>query len=139
MRQQFFQRHQLHLLAVINMKAFFVFLLVVASACAVEYYTDKYDDIDIDSILQNERLFNNYLNCLLEKGKCTEEGRILKEVIPDALLHECMRCSPKQRPSIEKVFRYLVKQRSDAFDMLVAKYDPNGTYKKNYAHYLEKL
>lgn len=121
------------------MKSAFVFLFVVASAFALEYYTNKYDDIDIDGILSNERLFNNYLNCLLDKGKCTEEGRILKEVIPDALLHECAKCSPKQRPSIEKVFRFLVKERPAAFNQLTAKYDPDGTYKKSYNHYLEKL
>lgn len=121
------------------MKSVLVFLFVVASAFAVEYYTSKYDDIDIDGILNNERLFNNYLKCLLDQGKCTEEGRVLKEVIPDALINECSRCSPKQRPSIEKVFRFLVKQRPEAFNQLTAKYDPDGTYKKNYNHYLEKL
>lgn len=121
------------------MKSVFVFFFLVASAFAVEYYTSKYDDIDIDGILHNERLFNTYVNCLLDKGKCTEEGRVLKEVIPDALLHACERCSPKQKPSIEKVIRFLVKERKDAFDQLTAKYDPHGTYKQNYAHYLEKL
>lgn len=121
------------------MKSTLIFFLVVASAFAVEYYTSKYDDIDIDGILHNERLFNSYLNCLLDKGKCTEEGRVLKEVIPDALLHACARCSPKQRPSIEKVIRFLVKEHRDAFKQLTAKYDPNGTYQQNYAHYLEKL
>lgn len=121
------------------MKSVFVFFFVVASAFAVEYYTSKYDDIDVDAILYNERLFTSYANCLLDKGKCTEEGRVLKEVIPDALLHACERCSPRQKPSIEKVIRFLVKDHHDVFNMLTAKYDPNGTYKQNYAHYLEKL
>lgn len=121
------------------MKSVFVFLLVAASAMAVEYYTSKYDNIDIDAILHNDRLFQGYVNCLLDKGKCTEEGRVLKEVIPDALLHACERCSPKQKPSIEKVIRFLVKEHHDVFKQLTAKYDPQGTYQHNYAHYLEKL
>ncbi|XP_025831116.1 ejaculatory bulb-specific protein 3-like [Agrilus planipennis] len=43
-----------------------------------EKYTTKYDNIDIDRILTNERLFKNYKNCILDKGKCTPDGQELK-------------------------------------------------------------
>lgn len=41
-------------------------------------YTTKYDNIDVDSILSSKRLLKNYLNCLLDKGPCTADGRELK-------------------------------------------------------------
>lgn len=44
----------------------------------VDKYTTKYDNIDIDRILQSKRLMQNYVNCLLEKGPCTADGKELK-------------------------------------------------------------
>ena len=59
---------------------FLVFAIGVALAKpAEEKYTTKYDNIDVDEILGNPRLFKNYVNCLLEKGNnCTPEGKELK-------------------------------------------------------------
>ncbi|KMQ90684.1 ejaculatory bulb-specific protein 3, partial [Lasius niger] len=56
-----------------------LFLLVVACALADDRYTTKYDNIDIDTILKSDRLLKNYVNCLLEKGSCTPDGKELKE------------------------------------------------------------
>jgi len=50
---------------------------VVACALA-EKYTTKYDNIDLDTILESDRLLKNYVNCLLEKGSCTPDGKELK-------------------------------------------------------------
>jgi len=49
-------------------------ILVVAT----EKYTGKYDDVDVDKILQNNRVLNNYIRCLLDEGPCTAEGRELR-------------------------------------------------------------
>jgi hypothetical protein len=62
---------------------FFVLLAAVALAGAArirrdEKYTTKYDNINVDEILESDRLRNNYINCVLEKGKCTPEGTELK-------------------------------------------------------------
>ena len=43
-----------------------------------EKYTTKYDNINLDEILQSDRLLNNYLNCIMERGKCTADGTELK-------------------------------------------------------------
>lgn len=64
------------------MKIIVAFLLVVVAvyteAACVEKYTTKYDDFNIDSVLSNRRLLESYVNCILEKGKCTKEGAELK-------------------------------------------------------------
>jgi hypothetical protein len=41
-------------------------------------YSSRYDNIDIDAILQNNRALNAIIKCILEKGPCSPEGRELK-------------------------------------------------------------
>lgn len=41
-------------------------------------YTNKYDNIDIDAVIANERLLKNYIGCLLENNPCTPDGKELK-------------------------------------------------------------
>lgn len=55
-------------------------LLGVALGHPQSTYTTKYDGVDIESILKNPRLLNNYVNCLLEKGNCTPDGKELKSI-----------------------------------------------------------
>ncbi|XP_046751118.1 ejaculatory bulb-specific protein 3-like [Diprion similis] len=118
-----------------------IFLLIVV-ACAVTAkpggYTTKYDNIDLDSILNSRRLLDNYVNCLLDAGNCTPDGKELKKILPDALKNECKDCSQNQRLGSEKVIRFLVNKRPDAWDKLATKYDPENEYKKKFQTEAEK-
>ena len=40
-------------------------------------YTTKYNNFDIDSVLNNEKILKNYVNCLVGEGNCTPQGRDL--------------------------------------------------------------
>lgn len=57
--------------------------VVVTSALAAETrgkdnkYSNKYNDFDLDSVLNNERILKSYVKCLLGEGSCTKEGREL--------------------------------------------------------------
>lgn len=53
----------------------FVLLVIVQNSYSEEYPTTN---IDLDEVLQNERLMKNYLDCALGVGKCTPEGEELK-------------------------------------------------------------
>lgn len=121
------------------MKCVVIFAALAYCAFGADYYTNKYDNINIDNILANNRLLGNYINCLLEKGRCNEDGKTLKEIIPDALITNCQKCNEKQRQSVKKVVGFLVKNRRKDYDALVAKYDPQGIYRENYKHYLDDL
>ncbi|XP_034943489.1 ejaculatory bulb-specific protein 3-like [Chelonus insularis] len=117
------------------MKIAIVFLAVVAIALARpddKMYTTKYDNIDVDGILASNRLLNNYVNCLMDKGPCSPEGKELKSLLPDALESECKKCSEKQKAASEKVIRFLVNERPELWNKLAGKYDPEGVYKKKY-------
>ncbi|XP_011635451.1 ejaculatory bulb-specific protein 3 [Pogonomyrmex barbatus] len=114
------------------MKVLALFLLAVACALAEDKYTTKYDNIDLDTILTSERLLKNYINCVLDKGNCTPDGKELKEALPDALETECSKCSEKQKKGTEKVIRFLVNKRPETWEQLKKKYDPSGQYSVKY-------
>ncbi|KAJ9588038.1 hypothetical protein L9F63_028153, partial [Diploptera punctata] len=62
------------------MKARTVILLltaVVALALA-DRYTSRYDHIDVDEVLRNDRALKSYVKCILDSGPCTAEARELR-------------------------------------------------------------
>ncbi|XP_066259549.1 ejaculatory bulb-specific protein 3-like isoform X2 [Euwallacea similis] len=118
----------------------FLVLICVCSSVARPQsgYTTKFDNIDVDDILQSDRLFKNYMNCLLDKGTCTPLGKELKDNLPDGLENGCSKCSPKQKEIGRKVLKFLIEEKRPYFDQLEAKYDPNGKYRARYDADLKK-
>ncbi|EZA60473.1 ObirCsp6 [Ooceraea biroi] len=116
------------------MKGYFLILLtsLIALALAAERYPVKYDDVDVERILQNNRVLTNYIRCMLDEGPCTAEGRELRKTLPDALSTGCTKCNDKQKTVAEKVIGHLKAKRSKDWERLIAKYDPHGEYKKRY-------
>lgn len=62
-------------------------LLAVIVCCAVmamsvigndEKFTTKYDNMNLDEVLKNDRLINKYVQCVMETGSCTPDGELLK-------------------------------------------------------------
>lgn len=45
-----------------------------------EKYSSKYDNFDVDQLLNQERLLNHYIKCLEDKGPCTPDGKMLKGI-----------------------------------------------------------
>lgn len=61
--------------------------LLVATVCAISYaaeekYMTKYDNVDLDAIIANDRLLRAYVDCLLGTRKCTKDGQELKSRFP---------------------------------------------------------
>lgn len=55
-----------------------ILLMAFATLVVAQDYTKKYDNVNIESALSNDRVLTNYIKCLLDKGACTREGRELK-------------------------------------------------------------
>lgn len=55
-------------------------VLIAAAVCAIPQnkYTTKFDNVNLDAILRNDRLLNNYFRCLMDQGACTPDGDELK-------------------------------------------------------------
>ncbi|XP_014253090.1 ejaculatory bulb-specific protein 3-like [Cimex lectularius] len=118
---------------------FFCVVLCFVEAHGAEKYTTKYDNIDLDEILRNQRLYKNYFDCLRNQGKCTPDGKELKEALPDALATGCAKCSEKQRKGSEKVIKHLIENKSEDFKVLEKLYDPEGVYRKKYEKEAKEL
>lgn len=55
-----------------------IFILDLSLAAKEDgYYKIKYD-VNLDEILNSDRLLNSYFKCLVDKGKCTPEAADLK-------------------------------------------------------------
>lgn len=64
----------------LTMKSIFLCSLIALFAIVNcdDHYSSKFENIDIDGIIKNERILQNYLNCLLEEKGCTPEADELK-------------------------------------------------------------
>ncbi|XP_058809163.1 ejaculatory bulb-specific protein 3-like [Phymastichus coffea] len=104
---------------------------LILAVDAVEY-TNKYDNVDVDRILQNGRVLSNYIKCMLDEGNCTPDGREFKRILPDALASGCNKCNEKQKATADKVINHLMKRRPADWERLLKKYDPKGEFKKRF-------
>ncbi|XP_063366510.1 ejaculatory bulb-specific protein 3-like isoform X3 [Cydia amplana] len=120
------------------MMKYFVLLVVASLALAEEKYTDKYDNIDLDEILDNKRLLQAYVNCILDKGKCTPEGKELKDTIKDAMTTACEKCTEQQRKGARKVVKHLKENEPEYWTQMKARYDPGDKYQESYEAFLAR-
>ncbi|XP_053965746.1 ejaculatory bulb-specific protein 3 isoform X2 [Anastrepha obliqua] len=116
------------------MKAILVLLAIIAVqlVSAQKQYTNKFDNVDVDGVLSNNRILTNYIKCLMDKGPCTPEGRELKKLLPDALQSECSKCTETQRKNSQKVINFLRANRPGEWKLLLDKYDSKGVYRSKY-------
>nr|QJX59148.1 chemosensory protein [Dioryctria abietella] len=112
-------------------------LLALVGFGACETYTDRYDDINVDEILQNRRLLTPYIKCILDQGRCTPEGKELKVHIQDAMQSACAKCTPMQRQKARQVVKHIRKNEETYWNQMINKYDPDGKYKSVYEPFLE--
>nr|WVD93728.1 chemosensory protein 4 [Graphosoma rubrolineatum] len=115
-----------------------LFVCLAAAVSAASTYTTKYDNIDLDEILNNDRLYKKYFDCLVSKGKCTADGKELKDILPDALATECKKCNEKQKAGAEKVLKFMLEKKNEDYAALEKIYDPEGIYKKKFSAEAEK-
>nr|ALT31611.1 chemosensory protein 29 [Cnaphalocrocis medinalis] len=102
-------------------------------------YTDRYDTINLDDVLANKRLTVAYIKCVLDKGKCTNEGKELKSHIIEALQNGCSKCTKAQREGMRRVIRHLIKYEKGYWQELVEKYDPDRVFTQKYEKELNSI
>ncbi|CAH2984496.1 unnamed protein product [Chilo suppressalis] len=121
------------------MQRFIIFLVLgMAAMCLAEEttYTDRFDNVDVDEIIANPRLLTAYIRCVLDQGRCTAEGKELKEHVKDAMQTACKKCTDKQKDGARKVVNHIRVNEPQDWEKLVYKYDPIGEYKPIYEPFL---
>ncbi|XP_011648222.1 putative odorant-binding protein A10 [Pogonomyrmex barbatus] len=66
--------------------SYIVMCIDIALMCvlAEELYSDKFDDIEIMDILQNDAPQNEYYNCFVNTGPCvTDVQKYFREIFPE--------------------------------------------------------
>ncbi|XP_050352735.1 allergen Tha p 1-like [Nymphalis io] len=118
-------------------------LFLIATLVAIFVYTyaqnDRFNSVNIEEVLSNKRLLSAYIKCMLDKGRCTPEGKELKSHISDALQNGCESCTDMQKNGVRKVIGHLVKKEKDYWNQLVEKYDSEGIYSEKYENELNSL
>nr|AXG21596.1 chemosensory protein 3 [Agrilus mali] len=110
-------------------KLFLVFtIFIVYSSGDGSDYSKKYENLDLDSILSNERILKNYINCFLDKGPCSPEARDFKKDIPVFMQSKCADCTVVQRKVVLRASKFLIEKKPDEWKLLLSKYDPSGEY-----------
>nr|AYN07339.1 chemosensory protein 11 [Yemma signatus] len=104
--------------------------LVAAQGQGGPQYTTRFDNVNLDDILSNDRLYRKYYDCLMSRGKCTPDGKELKERLPEAMRTRCEKCTPRQKAGAEKVVRFLLKKKPADYEALERLYDPTQAYRK---------
>ncbi|KAH8335870.1 hypothetical protein KR074_009280, partial [Drosophila pseudoananassae] len=96
------------------------------------FYNNEFDNVNLDEILNQDRLLNNYIKCLENEGPCTPDGKMLKDILPDAMLTDCSKCTEKQKNGAMKVTSHLIDNRPKDWEYLEKIYDPTGSYRIKY-------
>ncbi|KOX77285.1 Ejaculatory bulb-specific protein 3 [Melipona quadrifasciata] len=88
-------------------------LIALATICFLlgevhseDKYTTKYDDVDINAVLNSERLLNGYVSCLLDRGACTPDALELKNCAKSKFMQIYIpfRIQSKNKFSVEDCF-----------------------------------
>ncbi|KAL3275490.1 hypothetical protein HHI36_020250 [Cryptolaemus montrouzieri] len=112
-----------------------VFVLVLSS-CRGDL--NKYENLEIDDMLKNERIVQNFYQCLMTGEKCIPEAAELRENLPEIVQTGCPTCSEKLVSKAKKVIDHFITNKPEWWAEIEAKYDPDGTYRKKHAALNEK-
>ncbi|CAB3234905.1 unnamed protein product [Arctia plantaginis] len=111
-----------------NMKLLIVLALVALAVAHPhgDHYNTKYESIDVDVILESDRLTKAYINCFTNKAKCTTEGTEIKSYIPDAINSSCAKCTEKQKKLTAKFIKGIQSKYADDYAVLYKIHDPEA-------------
>nr|ALS03846.1 chemosensory protein 21 [Ectropis obliqua] len=117
-----------------------VFAIVALAAARPDAgkYTDRYDNVNLDEVIGNKRLLVPYINCVLEKGRCSPDGKELKSHIKEALETYCAKCTDVQRSGTRRVIGHLINHEPGYWAQLTNKYDPARKYVVRYENELRQ-
>ncbi|KYN14767.1 Putative odorant-binding protein A10 [Trachymyrmex cornetzi] len=104
--------------------SYVVTIISVTLMCvlAEELYSDKYDNIDPISILQNDKLREEYYNCYMEKDPCpTEDAKFVQGIMSEVIQTDCKKCTEKQKEMYNEMKDWLIKNKPEQWEALVAK------------------
>ncbi|XP_022183152.1 putative odorant-binding protein A10 [Myzus persicae] len=90
-------------------------------------YMKRFDKLNVEQVLNNDRVLASHLKCFLNEGPCVQQSRDLKRVIPVIANNGCNGCTERQMTTIKKSLNFLRTKKPVEWARLVNIYDPSGT------------
>ncbi|XP_058799873.1 uncharacterized protein LOC131669181 [Phymastichus coffea] len=112
-----------------SLRTMVVKVLLLLALCALvtithadeEIYSNKYDFVDVDSILKNDRLRNQYYECFQDIAPClTPDAKFFKDKIPEALVTKCRKCTDRQKYMFERIVTYYTENEPDKWALVIS-------------------
>nr|UDM59705.1 putative chemosensory protein 12 [Corcyra cephalonica] len=119
------------------MRSLIILCCLATMVFAADKYNSKYDNFDVETLITNDRLLKAYINCFLDKGRCTPEGSDFKKTLPEAVETVCEKCTEKQKLNIRKVIRAIQQKHPKQWEELVKKNDPSGKHRAEFDKFIQ--
>ncbi|XP_012531699.1 putative odorant-binding protein A10 [Monomorium pharaonis] len=107
--------------------SFIVTIIAVTLACVlaeeyVELYSNRYDDVDIEGILTNDKLRMQYYQCFMGTSPCkTADAKFFNDVIGEALQTQCKRCTEKQKHLLDRLAEWYTANDPELWEAFIHK------------------
>ncbi|CAL1680393.1 unnamed protein product [Lasius platythorax] len=104
--------------------SYIVAIISIALTCvlAEEFYSNRYDDVDVSGIFNNPKLREQYYKCFMDLAPCkTADAKFFKGIFGEALQTECKKCTEKQKQTLDYVIDWYTKNNPAELQALIAK------------------
>nr|AWV63298.1 chemosensory protein 10 [Myzus persicae] len=96
------------------------------------------EKVDIDQILNNNRLMSNNVKCFLNEGPCTGQLREMKKMVPMLVKDSCSSCNKEQKNMMKKAMDAMKARRPNEYEQISKFFDPEGKYEKKFLENLNE-
>nr|AYN07341.1 chemosensory protein 13 [Yemma signatus] len=91
-----------------------------------EAYQRIFDDIDVDTVLNNDRVLDSYIHCFIDTGPCSDLAAEIKGRISEILGTVCGSCTEKQKGIFKHSLEVFIPKRTNEWKRILEIYDPKG-------------
>uniref|UniRef100_T1H9C9 Insect pheromone-binding family n=1 Tax=Rhodnius prolixus TaxID=13249 RepID=T1H9C9_RHOPR len=92
--------------------------------------------IQVEDVLNNKRILNKYLGCLLKRTVCAPEARDFRILLPSILRAPCTNCTERQRTSLKKVFGHVHELHPNEWQQIMSMYDPKSEHQEKIINFI---
>ncbi|THK33132.1 ejaculatory bulb-specific protein 3 [Diachasma alloeum] len=97
-------------------------LVFLSAVIAEEKYSEKYDYVDVDGILANDKQRESYYKCFAGIGPCkTAAARFFRDTLPEAIVTRCKKCTARQSVNFDKISDWYTTNEPEKYQIIVAK------------------
>nr|SAJ59008.1 putative chemosensory protein [Triatoma brasiliensis] len=92
--------------------------------------------IPVEDVLNNRRILNKYLGCLLRRTVCAPEARDFRILLPSILREPCNNCTERQRSSLKKIFEHVHTVHPGEWQEIMSMYDPKSEHQEKIINFI---